>query len=206
MSRYFAPAIAIGTGLIVLLGYFFENSSIGALRITIVQWSVILAGAAVFVGIINLITVHANKIFKRDKDRVYSLFLIAALLLTLTYGFLHNPSDPVMVNIFNAVIFPVEASLMAIMAITLIYAAIRLLRRRADLMTFIFLAVAVVVMLGAAPWPFFQLPLVADLIRPKIINVLSTSGARGILIGVGLGTLLTGLRVLMGADRPYGGK
>ena len=74
------------------------------------------------------------------------------------------------------------------------------------LMTFIFLSAAVVAMLSAAPWPFFQLPLVADLIRPKIINILSTSGARGILIGVGLGTLLTGLRVLMGADRPYGGK
>ena len=206
MSRYFAPAIAIGTGLIVLLGYFFENSSMGSVRIAIVQWAVILAGAAVFVGVINLITVHANKIFKRDKGRVYSLFLIAALLLTLTYGFLLGPTDPAMINIFNAVIFPVEASLMAIMAVTLIYAAIRLLRRRADLMTIIFLAIAVVMMLGAAPWPFIQLPLIADLFRPKIINVLSTSGARGILIGVGLGTLLTGLRVLMGVDRPYGGK
>ena len=101
MSRYFAPAIAIGTGLVVLLGYFFENSSLGVVRIAIVQWAVILAGAAVFVGVINLIAVHANKIFKRDKDRVYSLLLIAALLLTLSYGFLNNPSDPVMVNIFN---------------------------------------------------------------------------------------------------------
>jgi len=31
-------------------------------------------------------------------------------------------------------------------------------------------------------------------------------GARGILIGVALGSLLTGLRVLFGFDRPYGGK
>jgi hypothetical protein len=28
---------------------------------------------------------------------------------------------------------------------------------------------------------------------------------RGILIGVALGALTTGLRVLFGADRPYGG-
>lgn len=206
MSRYFAPAIAIGTGLVVLLGYFFENSTLGLVRVAIVQWAVILAGAAVFVGVVNLISVHMNKILKKDKERVYSLFLISALLLTLTYGLILSPNDPVMVNIFNAVILPVEASLMAIMAITLIYAAIRLLRRRNDLMTIIFLLVAVVVMIGAAPWPFFQLPLVGDLFRPKIINILSTSGARGILIGVALGTLMTGLRVLMGTDRPYGGK
>jgi hypothetical protein len=30
-------------------------------------------------------------------------------------------------------------------------------------------------------------------------------GARGILIGVSLGILTTGLRVLFGTDRPYGG-
>jgi len=29
-------------------------------------------------------------------------------------------------------------------------------------------------------------------------------GARGLLIGVALGTLLTGLRILFGIDRPYG--
>jgi len=206
MKRYFSPAIAIGVGLLVLFGYFFQNSSLNAVRTIFVQWAVLLSAAAVFVGVINLFLVHLNKVIHKSRDRVYSLFLLVALLLTLTFGFLYSPNDPVMVNIFNAVILPVETSLMAIMAITLIYAAIRLLRRRVDLMSIIFLATAVVVMLGAAPTPFFQIPLVADLFRPKIINVLSTSGARGILIGVGLGTLLTGLRVLMGIDRPYGGK
>ena len=56
------------------------------------------------------------------------------------------------------------------------------------------------------PYPFFELPYVGSHIRPFIVSVFSTSGARGILLGVALGTLLTGLRVLIGADRPYGGK
>ena len=34
---------------------------------------------------------------------------------------------------------------------------------------------------------------------------LAAGGARGILIGVALGTITTGLRILMGFDRPYGG-
>ncbi len=95
---------------------------------------------------------------------------------------------------------------MAIMAVTLLYASIRLLRKRNDLMSIIFLAVAVLVMLGSASLPFFQLPLFSNLIRPYLVSVFATSGARGILIGVALGTLVTGLRVLMGVDRPYGGK
>ena len=36
--------------------------------------------------------------------------------------------------------------------------------------------------------------------------MLSRGGARGLLIGIALGTLLTGLRVLFGVDRPYGGQ
>jgi len=43
-------------------------------------------------------------------------------------------------------------------------------------------------------------------VRPWISQVWALGGARGILIGVGLGALLTGLRVLFGIDRPYGGK
>jgi len=35
--------------------------------------------------------------------------------------------------------------------------------------------------------------------------VFAAGGARGILLGVALGTLTTGLRILFGADRPYGG-
>jgi hypothetical protein len=38
------------------------------------------------------------------------------------------------------------------------------------------------------------------------MNVFSTGGARGLLIGIALGVLLTGLRVIFGVDRPYGGQ
>jgi hypothetical protein len=48
------------------------------------------------------------------------------------------------------------------------------------------------------------LPLVGNL-RTWIVQVPSVGGARGILLGVALGTIATGLRILMGSDRPYGG-
>jgi DNA-binding beta-propeller fold protein YncE len=38
-----------------------------------------------------------------------------------------------------------------------------------------------------------------------IAQVLAGAGARGILLGMALGILTTGLRILFGADRPYGG-
>jgi hypothetical protein len=43
------------------------------------------------------------------------------------------------------------------------------------------------------------------MIRNLLSHGLASGGARGILIGVALGTIATGLRILMGVDRPYGG-
>jgi len=206
MSRYLAPVIAILVGLLVLLGYFFSAGTLAGVRVTLVQWAVILAGAAIFVGVSNLFFVHIKKIRDKEKGGIYSFLLVASLLITLGLGLTLEPNHSTMTNIFNAVIFPVETSLMAIMAVTLIYAGIRLLRHRTDLMAILFLLTALIVMLGAAPLPFIEIPLFGDLIRPIFVNTLAASGARGILLGVALGALLTGLRVLIGADRPYGGK
>jgi hypothetical protein len=106
----------------------------------------------------------------------------------------------------NAIVVPVEASLMAILAITLIYAMIRLLRRRLDVMSVVFLIVAVFFLILLIPTPFG--PILGDRGTQALIDFLgifSGGGARGLLIGIALGTLLTGLRVLFGADRPYGG-
>jgi hypothetical protein len=63
---------------------------------------------------------------------------------------------------------------------------------------------AVVVLLGQVPLGRYLgdfLPRIKD----WILNVPGTAGMRGIIIGVALGTIATGVRVLMGFDRPYGG-
>ena len=206
MRRYFAPVIAAATGLIVLLGYFIPSLLLADLRALLVQWAVILAGAAVFIGILNLISVHIDKIRKKEKGNIYSLLLLASLLVTLILGLLLGPNHTMMRALFNAIILPVETSLMAILSVTLIYASIRLLRKRNDLMAIIFIATALIVMLGTAPLPFFDIPILRTYIRPLIVNIPAVAGARGILIGVALGALLAGLRVLLGTDRPYGGK
>ncbi len=96
---------------------------------------------------------------------------------------------------------------MALLAVTLTYAAIRLLRRRLNLLSVIFLITALLTLFGTVSLPFLgEVPGLSGLVRPIVSQVFAAAGARGILIGVALGTLATGLRVLFGADRPYGGK
>ncbi len=93
---------------------------------------------------------------------------------------------------------------MAVVVIALAYAAVRLFSRRMSVFTLIFLGTVLLVLVGMITLPFMPLPILNDL-RSWITQVLAIGGARGILLGVALGTLATGLRVLMGADRTYDG-
>jgi hypothetical protein len=193
---------AISAGIIVLLGYFVSIDPLPDLRLLLTDWAIVIAGMAVLVGIFNLVAVQMEKIRTRQKGGVYGALLVLSLIATFGFGLLLGPDDPFMRMAVDAVIVPVEAALMAILVVTLIYASIRLFRRRMDAMSVLFLVAAVVFMLATMPTPFGSIP--GDRIILFVEGAVARGGARGLLIGIALGTLLTGLRVLFGADRPYG--
>lgn len=204
-----STAIAIASGVLVLAGYFFTQKADGQtslltdIRLTLLNWAIILAGFAIFIGILSLFQVHFKKIQNKQKGSVYSLLLIICLVATFLFG-LVKPGQVEIV--FTTVQLPVEASLMALLTVTLTYASTRLLRHRLNLLSSIFLVTALLILLGTAPLPFLgDLPGFSGWVRHFIAQVMAAAGARGILLGVALGTLTTGLRILFGADRPYGG-
>lgn len=202
-----ATAIAIAFGLIVLLGYFLPLPPLPALRDTFVGWAVILAAIATLIGVINLLAVHTNKISLQQPGNGYSLILIAAFILTLILGLweiLTSPAAPLTRQVVNSIQFPVEASLMGVLAASLAFASIRLLRRRRSLFAILFfVATLVFLVAGSGLFGILNLP-GADYLQTAL-DRLPVFGGRGLLLGVALGSLLTGLRVLVGADRPYGG-
>lgn len=202
--RTIALVLAVATGLLVLIGYFVP--ALAPIQSIVLNWAIILSGTAALVGVFNLIWVHWGKISRREKGNLYSALLLISLMATLIFGMLLGPDDSNMRLLVNSIIVPVEAALMALLAVTLVYASIRLLRRRANLMSAVFLVTALLMLIGSATLPFGEIGPLSNFIRPWFQYVWSLGGARGILIGVALGTLMTGLRVLFGADRPYGGK
>jgi hypothetical protein len=202
--RIFAAGIAIAAGLLVLFGYFIPAEVLLQIRLVLVQWAVIMAAVAVLVGVLNLLGVHWHKIRTRQKGMVYSILLIFSLFITTVLGAAGGKNNSVLSFVLDAIIVPAEVALMAVLAVTLIYASARLLRRRADAMSFIFLGIAIVILLVSAPLPFGKIP-GAEVVEWFITQFFAVAGARGILIGIALGALTTGLRVLFGIDRPYGG-
>ena len=200
--RMLTAALAIASGLIVLLGYFYPDQ-LESVRLVLVDWAIIIAGVAVLVGIFNLVAVQMERIRTRQKGGSYGALLVLSLIVTFGFGLILGPDHSYMRLAVNAIVVPVEASLMAILAVTLLYASIRLLRRRVDATSIVFLAVAIVFLILTMPTPFGPIP--GDRALIDLLGIFSRGGARGLLIGIALGTLLTGIRVLMGVDRPYGG-
>jgi hypothetical protein len=202
--RLFATVLAIAAGLIVLVGYFYPIEPLFQMRLLLTNWAIIIAGMAVLVGVYNLVAVHMEKIRAGKMEAAYSGILVFSLVVTFGLGLVLGPENAVLRIAVDAVIVPVEASLMSILTVTLIYASIRLLRRRLDVMSVVFLAVAVLFLIAIMPTPAGSIP--GGEMLARFIGMFSQGGARGLLLGIALGALLTGLRVIFGVDRPYGGQ
>jgi len=199
--RAVALALAVVTGLLILAGYFVPPLS-GLLSI-LLNWAIIVAGSATIVGVFNLILVPGTRIQNREKGGAYSALLLVSLFATFIFGLALGPDHPEMRRLIGVIVVPVESSLMALLAVSLLYGAMRLLRRRAGVMSVVFLATAVLMLVASATLPFGDAIGLHSFIRPWVQHVLSLGGARGMLLGIALGTLVTGLRVLLGEERPY---
>lgn len=191
-------------GIVILLGYFLDNPILLTFRSMLLKWAIILAAVALLIGLINLVQVHINKIFNRQTGSVYSLLLLLAFAATLIAGVVYGPTGSVTLWIFNFIQIPVETSLLGVTAVILIVAAIRMLNRRPTSNSLVFLFTAVIILAGSISSPWLEATLVVE-VRNWLVNVVVSGAGRGILIGVALGTIATGLRVLIGADRPYEG-
>jgi hypothetical protein len=196
--------IAIVVGAIVLLGYFIQIALLQELRAIFLNWALILTAVVLMVGILNLLLIHLKKIRTEEKNAFYSLFLIIALLVTFVIALVFGPDSPWSVFIFDHVLLPVETSLVALLAVVLVYALARMFWRGVTLFNLLFAATVLFVLAVPALLAWMSLPLLSEL-HGWITQVWALAGARAILMGVALGVIATGLRVLIGADRPYEG-
>jgi hypothetical protein len=205
MRAPFSTAVAIITGVLILLGYFLPFEPLAALQQVLLQWAVILAAFALLVGVLNLLGVHWTRIKRNKPGAFYSMVVIVSLVVTAMVGLVFTPTGDWSLWLFNNIQLPIEISLMAILSVFFVYAGVRLLRRRFNTLSMVFILTAVIVMLGTAPLIFLEDVAALTTMRDYLVQVFALGGGRGILLGVALGTIVTGVRILIGTERPYSG-
>ncbi|MGQ9586019.1 MAG: hypothetical protein ACUVXG_11540 [Anaerolineae bacterium] len=203
MRRILPTVVAIAAGVLVLLDLFFENSYLDLVGWAFTQWAALLAAIALLVGAYNVLATHFRKISRAQEEWPYSLVLILSLWLVLVVGVL-DPSGPrggAISWVFRYVQFPLQATFFALLAFYVATAAYRAFQVHRPEALLLVLA-GVIVLVGQSPvgaWLGEVLPKAAN----WIVAVPGVAGVRGILIGVALGSVATGLRLLMGTDKPY---
>jgi hypothetical protein len=196
--KWVATAVAVGVGLIVLLDFFIRNPILDALGAAFREWTIILTAFALLLGLVNLVGVHLQRVIgPRERGVGYSVVVLVATALVAVTGLLFGlPSAP-MGWIFDNLYVPLQGAFLSLVAFLLASAAYRALRAR-NVETLLLLLTALVVLLGQLPWTNALAGA-----REWVLRVPSEAGVRGILLGVALGTLATGLRLIVGLDRPY---
>ncbi|MBN1438737.1 MAG: hypothetical protein JW929_04930 [Anaerolineales bacterium] len=205
-----AIVVALTAGFATAIGYFIPFAPLKSLAGGLLYIAVFFGVLAMLVGVINLSRIHLRKALIGRSGSGYSMVLLISLWITLAVVVLslqwHNTA--LTTWIVRNVQLPLEASLAALVVFALLVGGVRLLHRRRDVMAFLFLGAALIVLLAAVPLPallegWLQGP---DSFRQALASIflsIASGGGRGILLGMALGAAATGLRILIGVDRPY---
>lgn len=194
-------SVAIGVGVLVLAHQFISNPILDAIGGVLTEWAAVVAGFAVLLGLFNVLAVHTQRMVRPNRSTwssaVILLTALVVFLLVLPSGGTSAESGWV----FRYLYQPLEATFLALLVFFITTAAFRALRARTWEMALMVIA-ALIVLVGSAPITGAFAPQLTSA-KDWVMNVPAVAGVRGILLGVALGILATGLRLLTGIDRPY---
>lgn len=205
MKKILPAVIASATGLTILAGYLFQDQLTPILGLFI-NWGILLIGLVGLIGIGYLLAMHVGRITHHQKGGFSSAVVLIAFLFTLGAGSILSLQSMLFRDWVLNIQIPVETSLLAILAVTLFYTSLYLIRTRGwTPMSIGFLVGALISLILDIGYVQFQTDsLSAEWVL--FIRRLPLAGIRGILIGMALGGLIVGLRVLLAIDRPYDGE
>ncbi|MBE2183766.1 MAG: hypothetical protein IAE89_10105 [Anaerolineae bacterium] len=191
-----ATALAISSGLIMLIGL--ATGALSSLTNLLLQITIITAGMAMIIGVINLLSVHLRRIIGRERGLLYSVALVLSFLLVIALYVLGADAERRI--LLRDVEGSIESALAALLVFALVYGAYRLMRRGVTWAALLFTLALLITLLGALP--FSQLSVMSE-IRAWMVAVPASAGARGLLIGIALAAVVTGMRALIGQERAY---
>lgn len=212
-KRLLATLISGVLGLVVLIDFSGDIPLISLLATLIIDWAATLTALALVVGVVSVAGSHVQRVRQRNTDWLYSLVLLLAMVAVIIVGVFFplrtadggialptSLAEAPIRFFFRLVYEPLANSLLALLAFYSVRAALRAFRR-GTLEAIVIIVVALLVLVAQLPI-VTALPYVG-LTLNWINDSLVLAGARGLLIGTAIGTLVAAVRVLLGFDQPY---
>lgn len=94
MKRQLAYFLVIFIGFLTLSGHFINYSPLNNfIDNDATQWFDIISGFAAFLGVVNLLQLHLNKISQKKDNWRYSIITLLGFLIMIFFGFIYNGSS-----------------------------------------------------------------------------------------------------------------
>lgn len=204
MRKFLPIAVSFIFGVLMFALWFEDSESRSLLHFTLIDYWQIIFAFGLLVGVVSFLSVASRKISRGEEPFYNGLLIFGAVLmptLAMIDGLQPNSYFQWM---FENVQAPMQSSVFALLAFFVASAAFRGFRAR-NAQSITLLLVALIVIIGRAPmgelvWGGFD-----ELIQ-WIRDYPSTSAKRAVLIGIGLGSITTSLRVIFGVERTYLGE
>jgi len=199
MKRTLPVIIGALSGLIVLAAVFLPQQG-GSILAVILSWVIVIAAVALLEAIASLVLTHLRFIIAGKKGFLLSLVLVISFAVTLGFGLARGVEDPVFLKWVSAFIRPIETALLGLVALVMMSAAMKIFRERGwSALTVSFgISAVVFLILGLGFLQNLNLPQLNAAI--SFVEGLPMIGARGLLIGIGIGLLMMSFRVLFGME------
>jgi len=216
MRREIPLFITATTGVIFIIAYFIPHRPVNQIQQLFLAWLYIIAAFAIILGVLNLLLVNGDKIYKQSKGWGYSVIIILSFLVMAGIGTFNlggRATSPLeegtsFMWLFYNVYYPLSSTVFALLAFFVASASFRAFRAR-NKEAALLLVAAFFVMLGRVPignyltsWiplKWLQLSTIAN----WIMAYPNMAAQRAIMIGIALGIISTSLRLILGIEKSY---
>jgi hypothetical protein len=212
MKRQIPLLIVLVLGILLTIQFFIPSHSSTVFYRTIVQWYLIITGFTIILAVGSLVNHHSLKIRRRKEHWWNSIATIVGVIVMALLGILGRVEGmgwmmDIYRKLFKYVQAPMDSAMFAILAFYMASASYRAFRARSK-EALLLLVSGFIVMLGVVPFGAYLWRPIPE-ISEWIMMVPNMASKRGILLGVGLGSAATALKIILGIERSWlggGGK
>lgn len=222
MKREIPILLTVLCGLLITWSFFSPDPVSQAVNAELLAWAVIFFSVAFLLGIGNLVRISLKQISNRHPDRAYKIVLLVVLFAYLGIGLAEiegllspiatggldaagNPETNEQIRrdwIYYRIFQPLQSTMFSLLAFYIASAAFRAFRAR-SFEAILLLVAGAIVMLGQVPLGNEITFGYAQPVQDFLMKYVNAAGQKAIIMGAALGTLATGLRIVLGIERSY---
>jgi hypothetical protein len=205
MQRTIPIIVCFVFGFFMLVQFFIPHRLSVLAYENVLDWMQIIFVFTLLVGVASYLKLNGKKVIQTQKGWGYNLVALAGLGIMAILGFWKGTGEETpFLWMFNNLQAPMQATMFSLLAFFVASAAYRGFRARSWEATLLLLT-ATIVMLGRVPLGSLLSHWIPDTAN-WILSVPSMAAKRGLYIGIGLGTISTSLRIILGIERTYLGR